>query len=309
MQTLRIGYFSRSPVLAVAESRGVLARHGLRLETEAVASSPAQYRSIASGDYDLVLTSPDNVVAYRVGTANPLHERIPTRIVLAGDGGLGLVVTARAGVGIEDLAGGTVGVDVTGSGFAFALYAYLAAQGLRRDQYTLVELGSTPRRASALAEGRCDATLLNGGFPVRAVLAGARAIGRISDVVAPYLGTVVATTDAWAAEHGDELGRFRAAWLEAVAILLDPAEHDALAPLVADVFGVPRTEVGTMRRVLENATEGLVPDGTVDPAALEAVLRLRREHADPDAARAAGDAEDARIDRLVDPAVLRAPSA
>jgi ABC-type nitrate/sulfonate/bicarbonate transport system substrate-binding protein len=268
--TVRIGYFSRSPVLELAWARGLFT--GLAVEAEPVASSPAQFRSLAAGAYDLVLTSPDNVAAYRFRSEDPMD----VRIIRAVDGGLGLSLLGAPGVrGIGDVR--TVGVDVPHSGFAFALYELLATHGLRRDaDYDLVTLGSTPRRAVALREGRCDATLLTGGFTVAAERAGLVNLGRISEVVRPYLGTVLAATGPWLESYRTIAQRFCAAWQQAVDMLLVPC--DEVNSLLADVFGLPLAALPVMRRILVDPAEGLVADGVVRADALATVLRLRARY-------------------------------
>jgi nicotinate dehydrogenase subunit A len=277
---LRLGYFSMSPALELARARGLFAEHGLIVEAEPVTSSPAQFRALAAGDHDLVLTSPDNVAAYRFGADNPLGEQLDVRIVLAVDGGLGLSLLAANGIRRpDDLRGATIGVDVPDSGFAFALYELLADHGLRRGiDYEPVALGSTPRRAVALREGRCAATLLNGGFAISAERAGLANLGRISDVVDPYLATVLAGTDSWLDGHPGVVRQFRAAWQEAVDLLLGPGSGQDLAPLLADVFGLPAAQLPAMRRLLADPAEGLVPDGVVDEDALANVFELRARH-------------------------------
>ncbi len=268
--TVRLGYFSRSPVLELAWAQGLFT--GLTVEAEAVMSSPAQFRSLAAGAYDLVLTSPDNVAAHRFRAEDPMD----VRIIRAVDGGLGLSLLGAPGVRkVGDLH--TVGVDVPDSGFAYALYALLASHGLHRDiDYELVALGATPRRAVALREGRCDATLLGGGFTVAAERAGLVNLGRISDVVRPYLGTVLAATGAWLENYRAIAQRFCAAWQHAVDMLLVPCEDGD--KLLADVFGLPAADVPVMRRVLLDPIEGLVADGVVRTDAITSVLRLREEY-------------------------------
>jgi ABC-type nitrate/sulfonate/bicarbonate transport system substrate-binding protein len=268
--TVRIGYFSRSPVLELAWARGLFT--GLTVEAEAVTSSPAQFRSLAAGVYDLVLTSPDNVAAHRFRDEDPMD----VRIIRAVDGGLGLSLLGAPGVRkIGDVH--TVGVDVPDSGFAYALYALLATHGLHRDvDYEVVELGATPRRAVALREGRCDGTVLGGGFTLAAERAGLVNLGRISDVVRPYLGTVLAATGAWLENYRTIAQRFCAAWQQAVDMLLVPcADGDQL---LSSVFNVPTSDVPVMRRVLLDPTEGLVADGVVRTDAITSVLRLRAEY-------------------------------
>ena len=288
---LRIGYFSASAVLAAASD--IFAAHGLTVETEPVRSSSAQFRSLVDGAYDLVLTSPDNVAAYRFGSHNPLDERLDVRIVRAVDGGLGLALLAAEGLDApEKLRGKRLGVDVPESGFAFWLYDFLAGHGLRRDvDYEVVALGATPRRAVALREGRCDATLLYGGLTIAARAQGSVLLGRLADHIRPYLGTVLAASTPWLDEHTDVAARFCAAWQDGVHRVL---AADADSGVVRETFGVTGQAAEEMVAVLHDPAEGVVPDGVVDPAALDSVLALRRRHgrpgavADLDAALAGG---------------------
>lgn len=280
-ESLRVGYFSASAVLAAADDGG-FAAHGLSVTAEPVTSSAAQFRSLTGGEYDLVLTSPDNVAAYRFGSHNPLGERLDVRIVRAVDGGLGLALLARAGIGSPaGLRGRRVGVDVPESGFAFWLYDILAANGLRRDvDYEVVALGATPRRAVALAEGRCDATLLYGGLTIAARAAGCAVLGRLSEHIHPYLATVLAGSTPWLDAHADVVTRFCAAWREAADRVLGLPADAALVGRTYDVTGDAAEE---MVRVLHDPHEGVIADGKVNAAALDNVLALRRRHGRPDA--------------------------
>ncbi|HEX4702014.1 MAG TPA: (2Fe-2S)-binding protein, partial [Pseudonocardiaceae bacterium] len=100
-------------------------------------------------------------------------------------------------------------------------------------------------------------------------------LGRISDVVHPYLGTVLAATGTWLDGHADIVSRFCAAWQTAVDMLLRPERAADVDPLLATVFGLPAAQIPAMRRILADAHEGLVPDGVVDEDALDSVYRLR----------------------------------
>ncbi len=283
-QQLRVGYFSASVVLAAAAD-GVFAGHGLTVAAEPVRSSAAQFRSLTAGEYDLVLTSPDNVAAYRFGSHNPLQEQLDVRIVQACDGGLGLALMATAGIGTpEDVRGKRVGVDVPESGFAFWLYDFLAAHGLGRDtDYEVVALGATPRRAVALAAGECDATLLYGGLTIAARSAGCTVLGRLAEHVQPYLGTVLAASTTWLDAHRDEVTRFCAAWQLGVDRVLASGDDPGRDALIEQAFDVRGAAVEQMRGVLHDPREGVIRGGAVDGAALDAVLALRARHGRPGA--------------------------
>jgi ABC-type nitrate/sulfonate/bicarbonate transport system substrate-binding protein len=87
---LRIGTFTPSLLIDLARSTGRLDRAGLEVVEAPVPSSPAQFRSLESGEFDVVMTSPDNVLAYRFLSANPLGHNLPVEILAGLDRGLGL---------------------------------------------------------------------------------------------------------------------------------------------------------------------------------------------------------------------------
>src|SRR5882757_4366943 len=193
---LRIGTFTPSLLIDLARSTGRLDRAGLEVTETPVPSSPAQFRSLESGEFDVVMTSPDNVLAYRFLNANPLQRNLPVEILAGVDRGLGLSLCLAPSVtDVADVRGRVVGVDVPGSGFAFVAFALLESAGLGKDDYTVESLGSTPRRAAALAQGTCAATVLNAGNELRAIAAGCRVVSTVADV-GPYLGTVMAAMSA-----------------------------------------------------------------------------------------------------------------
>ena len=135
-------------------------------------SSPGQFCALLDGELDAALTSPDNVLAYRFSPTNPLgaHRRRPDRGGCRPRPRPGAVRAGRAG---RQLRGGTFGVDVPGSGFAFAMYALAESVGARPGR---LRAGS-PRLHSEAAARRCcaasaTATMLNAGNELHAEAAG-----------------------------------------------------------------------------------------------------------------------------------------
>lgn len=273
---LVVSYFSRSAVLTTAERDGLLREAGLEVEAVPVRSSPHQFTLLRDGACDLALTSPDNVVAYREGVANPLGEQLDVCILMALDRGLGLSVLGAPGVGdLGDLAGKVVGVDVASSGFALALFGLLEARGLTAGRdYELRELGATPARRQALLAGSCDATLLNAGHDLLAEAAGCRRLARVVDRYAPYLGAVLCATGPWLDAHLDQAAAFVGAWRGAVEAVVDPDRRADATAATVDA-GLPEQVAGAFVEVMASPTEGLVRGGAVEPAALQTVLDLR----------------------------------
>jgi ABC-type nitrate/sulfonate/bicarbonate transport system substrate-binding protein len=273
---LRLGIFSANVVADWAAGHGVFDRHGLAVEQLPVTSSPAQFRSLVAGEYDAVLTSPDNVAAYVLNAANPLERRLDLRILRAVDGGGRLsLVGAPSLQRLEDVAGHRFAVDVPTSGFAFVGFALLRTAGLEpgRD-YEVVTAGATPRRRSLLAEGAFEATLLNAGHEARAVRDGGHVLGVVDQVVSPYLGTVLATR-----ADGDTpaVRALLAAWDEAEAEVVDPARREEVLELLRRQPDTGTDIAERMYETLLDPVHGLCVGGAVDPRALEAVLRLRAD--------------------------------
>ena len=129
-QTLRLGIFSANVVADWAQEHGVFAAHDLAVEQLPVRSSPAQFESLAAGEYDAVLTSPDNVATYVLNERNPLGRRLDLQILRAVDRGGRLSLVGSAEVdSLQALKGRRFAVDVPTSGFAFVGFALLRRAG------------------------------------------------------------------------------------------------------------------------------------------------------------------------------------
>jgi ABC-type nitrate/sulfonate/bicarbonate transport system substrate-binding protein len=271
--SLTLGTFTPSVLLRTARSTGRLDAAGLAVTEQAVPSSPGQFAALLDGSLDAVLTSPDNVLAYRYSPTNPLDRTVDARIVSAVDRGMGLGLYARSDP--ARLRGATFGVDVPTSGFAFAMYALAESLGLTRDDYRLAALGSTPTRLRALLAGECAATMLNAGNELHAEAAGLAPLATVRQVCSPYLGTVLAVVgDAHLDAARVLAGVLRETAADVVAGYLDE-------PVLAEAAAALELTGPLGQRYLDrlrDPDEGLVPDGAVDADSLRTVLDLRRRY-------------------------------
>lgn len=279
-EVVRLGLFSPSVVLGVAKATGALG--GLTIEEVPATSSSQQFAALVAGELDAVLTSPDNVIAYRASAANPLGRAVDVRILAAVDRGLGLsLFTApgvRPGAGIEPgagMRGGVLAVDVPTSGFAFVAYELLARQGLRaRLDYDVRAWGTTPRRVAAVAGGECTMTVLNAGADLRAEAAGCTRVARASSL-GPYVGTVLAALGSHVENRPAQLGALTSAILATAQDLVAGRLRDIAARVTAERLGLDRDGVRRHLDTLLDAREGLVPDGCLDSESLATLRWLR----------------------------------
>lgn len=289
--TTVVGSFTPSVLIELARRTGRLDDRGLEVSEVPVPSSPGQFRSLLDGDLHVAMTSPDNVLAYRFSPLNPLGELADVRIVGAVDRGMGLGLYARPGLGPRDLAGSRVGVDVPTSGFAFALYALAEQLGAQRSDYELLTLGSTPRRLEALLAGDCDVTMLNAGNELVAEAAGCRRLAGV-ERLGPYLGTVLAVAGE---THLPAAQALRAALLETSRDVLAGIVDDLAARCAADRLGLDAAAAVRYVERWRDPVEGLVPDGRVDRASLETLVRLRTTYQPAPLGDSSGDALDAAL--------------
>ena len=274
----QVGTFTRSLLIQVARVTGALDRAGLEVKETLVASSSAQFKSLAAGEFDLVITSPDNALAYRFLSQNPLGQNIPVKILAAIDRGLGLSLCLAPHLdNVESVRGQIVGVDVPQSGFAFAAYALLEKSGLLPDDYQVQALGSTPKRADALIAGDCSATVLNAGNELRALGAGCVVVSQVTKL-GPYLGTVLAAIAS--PDQREEANRLRFA-----DVLLETSQHIQSGQWESEVIeeaiallGLTERQAQSHHAILRDPQQGLVPSGVVDRASMSTLIDLRSKY-------------------------------
>jgi ABC-type nitrate/sulfonate/bicarbonate transport system substrate-binding protein len=275
---LRIGTFTPSLLIDLARSTGRLDRADLEVTEIPVPSSPAQFRSLETGEFDVVMTSPDNVLAYRFLSANPLGRNLPVEILAGIDRGLGLSLCLAPSVtDVADVRDRVVGVDVPGSGFAFVAFALLERAGLRPDDYKVESLGSTPRRAAALTAGTCAATVLNAGNELRAGASGCRVVSTVADI-GPYLGTVMAALPADDATVAGARKRLAEAVIDTAHDIVTGGLRREVLEAAGRLLGLEDPQALAHLECLLDRTHGLITDGNVDEASINTLIDLRRRH-------------------------------
>jgi ABC-type nitrate/sulfonate/bicarbonate transport system substrate-binding protein len=281
VDVVRLGVFSPSAVVAVGTDAGAFESAGIALEISAVRSSISAFTDLASGALDLLVTSPDNVLAYRLNRSNVLGTCIDAQILLGIDRGLGLsLMAAPAGNDRVEVAGGRqlLGVDAPATGFAYAAYALMDRLGFAKHGLDIVELGSTPLRRDALTAGACSLTMLNAGHDLLAENAGCGRVARAVETLGPYLGSALVGLQSWASEHKSLLDRFTDAWLESTRAVVEPASVAAVTSRIKRLLGCDEATASRAVETLVSRTEGLVVDGRIDEAELQTVIELRAAH-------------------------------
>ena len=273
--TLTVGVFGLSGPVLIARSRGLFERHGVEVVFDQVTSSDQQFQDLASGRYQLVVTAFDNIVSYASNAGNAVGRKLDVIAPVAFDAGMNLSLIGNGVASIAELRGKTLAVDAEHTGFAFVLYELLSRAGLSRGtDYELVRHGGVFHRYQRILAGESAGTLLSNGFEALAELSGLSVLGTSDDVVRPYLGAVLGAERGWYEEHGRDASAFVAAYEEALAISLDPANREEIVGAIGAARGASPEQAEAIWAG-ERGPRGLLPTTAIDVEAARNVIALR----------------------------------
>ena len=270
MRSVLIGTFTKSILIEVAQSRGYLVDSGITVDEISIPSSPAAFEMLDRSEIDVVITSPDNVLAYRYLSDNPLGRNLDARILGAIDHGLGLSLCYAPNLPSEPI---TFGVDVPTSGFAFVGYELLAQQGIAYGSYAIETLGSTPKRRVALTDGIIDSTILNAGNEIKARSLRARKIADVS-AIGPYVGSVMSVVG----KPSKEVLLLQEIIYHVIEEILTGAHAPLIVKIAERNLELTEEQAVDHYRILIDPVHGLISGENIDPASLQTLIDLRNKY-------------------------------
>lgn len=276
LDVLDVGGFSGlGAATDVALELGYLQAEGIDFRFFSVDSSEELMTKFISGEYDIIQTNADNIIAWAEGQGidNTPHGFV---IILGGYRGrepMELVVAADI-TGIDDLRGRTLAVDAIHTGYAPMLVYMLEQEGLVwKTDYQLESVGGGPMRADSMKAGETDGGLV--ALDPELEAKGFHTLLTSSEYITEYARGVTAARRDWAEENSDLLVRYIRAMARSINWLLDPAnrEEAIAAIMAADGISAARAEV-----VYEEAIDpvsGFIPDAEIRPGGVEQIIRIR----------------------------------
>lgn len=282
LKPVRIIAFPGAPNLPTfaAIEKGYFADEGLAVELALTASSVAQAERTAAGEFDIVSTAFDNVVAYGEGQGAAADGVDPDYVVLTGATQLELaIVTAPEVKAYADLKGRSIALDALTTGFAFVLFDMMEKSGLGRDDVTFAAVGATPQRWQSVKAGDHAATLTIEPFTSIARRSGFNVLDVSSNHFASYQGGTIAARRAYAAENPKTVKAFIRAYLKGLAWTLDPANREAGAALLQSRMpDIQPAAVPSIMASLLSPRSGLTPGAHILPEGMRTVLDLRSRY-------------------------------
>lgn len=250
-------------------------------------SSAQQLAALATGEYDLIHTAPDNVVNFDTNPAGfGLDPASAPRVVMLMGGSNGpLSVYARQDVTeVAALRGQDAGVDNPTSGFALVLRDLLARAGLELDRdYRFTTAGGTSKRAQGLLAGAFAATILYTPFDLLVEAAGCQRLASSVEAYPAYASQALAATEPWIASHSDLVSRYIRAWLRALRWIYDPTARPAVEALLAEEPALGLAGVAPARAydAFTHPRDGYGERAILDDAGLAQVIALRARYGAP----------------------------
>lgn len=259
--------------LVIAEKQGFLAKHGVHVESQNLASSELLRSHLASGDGDIAYLAVDNAVAM----VELAHQDIV--ILMGGEGSQNELMVQPEIKSLEDLRGKILIVDAPNTAYALQMKKILLQKGLRsmRD-YEMKPIGGTPQRLIALREHKEYAgSMLGPPALVTAKKEGFASLAKVQEVIGPYQAAGYFAQRKWAQEHKDNLENYLAAIIEAQRWLMDPANKQQVIDLWVKEFHLaPDIALATYDSSV-NQPGGFAKDAELDAAGFKNVLQLRAE--------------------------------
>ncbi len=118
------------------------------------------------------------------------------------------------------------------------------------------------------------ASMLNPPFSTLAERRGLKRLGTAVSVIGPYQATAAFVMRPWARANAATLGKYIAAYVEALRWVTAPENKAAAVALLADRM---KLALDVAERVYALATGGLQPEARLDPDGFKTVLALRAD--------------------------------
>jgi ABC-type nitrate/sulfonate/bicarbonate transport system substrate-binding protein len=174
----------------------------------------------------------------------------------------------------SDLKGKRIGVSAIAAADASLTIKMLAARGLNKADYVLIQAGSSPERAAALRAGSLSATLITPPIDEKIIDEGGfKRLDWSTDVISRYAWGAEAVREDWARDHKPKLLAYMRAWIKASRWLRDPKNKEDVIRVLARETKIEDRHARRMYDLHYGPDAAAVPkDGELDLVGYQALL-------------------------------------
>lgn len=295
LQTIRVAMLAPNALLwshAVAITKGIYTKYGIRVAELRTGSSPALLQAVASGSAEAGVSLGDLAIrAIDQGAPIIISGAIMDRVTLRLVGGAGVTSLAQ-------MAGQPVSAGAVEGGTADILRYQLQRAGVDPRSVKMVSITASSDRLVAMGNGQVKGALMTAPFDAMAVQQGMKILDVYRD---PYLLTPLILNTAWAARDPAGARHLNAALREAAEWIYQPQNKaEAIRILAAYTKTDPAICVDAYSFLIEDQ-HALSRTMAVSAASLENIIKVDRAvGANPASSR------DFQLRRYYDPTFLAA---
>lgn len=278
LETVTIGVTSLNSLhlwMIMARDENLMEPAGVELDVITFQNTGQILPAIISGEANFGFVTPEQLFAAQ--DAEPGLKMVAAEIT---NNPYSVIVTPEI-ADLEGLRGTTIGV--TGAGASadyFTAKLLLQDAGLEEGtDYTFVNAGPPPERASAMAAGQLQAVL---NFPPSTQILldeGMQVIAQASDN--PNLDQVILSSlvsdEGWYSENREAAVKFMRGYLDTVAWMYDPANRDAAVGHIAAEMGIDTEDAEITYDTFVTELQASPLDGVIDPEFLQTTVDNARQ--------------------------------
>ncbi len=253
----------------VARQNGYFQDEHLTVDLTSLATGDKIAFALIGGSIDIARYTPDWIIRAIEKGGSKL------KIVLGSANQLTYSLLAADTVsGYADLKGKRIGVSTIAAGDTSVVIKMLAAHGLNKGDYSLIQAGSSPERAAALRAGSLAATLITPPFDQRVIDEGGfKRLDRSTDVIPHYAWGAESVREEWAQSKTPTLLAYMRAWIKAWRFLHDPANKETVIEILARETKIDDRYARGMYDLYYGATAvGVETDGKPDLVGYQVML-------------------------------------
>ncbi len=266
----------------VAQEKAMLEKQGVRLVFKMTTGSVEQIREFYAGNFDIISTAFDNIVAYTEGQSDVKLPGEADMFAFVGiHGGMNTLMVRPEIKSYADIKGKTVAVDALKSGYGIVLYQILQQKGdltFEKD-YNAISVGNTDKRLEAMRDNKAVAAIIGAPTDMDAARDGFVALADAAAELGAYQGSALVARRSWAKDHDADMLGFTRAMIEAQDFIF-ANKAEAIAILMKNSRGLKAQDADNLYVRLVSPG-GLSPHAALDPKAIGTVLKIRETYGEP----------------------------
>ncbi len=265
-----------------AQEKGYFDKEGVKLTLKMTTGSIEQITEFYKGNFDIISTAFDNIVAYSEGQSDiPLPGPADMFAFVGVHGGMNTLMARPEINSYADIKGQVVAVDALKSGYGIVLYQILQAKGglaFEKD-YKAISVGNTDKRLDAMREKKAVAAIIGAPTDMDAAREGFKPLADAAVELGAYQGSALVARRVWAKDHDSDMLAFVRATVAAQDFIF-ANKAEAIAILLKNSRGLKAEDAEKLYARLIGPG-GLSPRAQIEMKGVETVLKIRETYGEP----------------------------